>query len=70
MVERAAHPIFGEVAAALEQTNVALRAGDLGLAEHAVDLLLASGMDSNDSLQALREAARHASEEGPAPAGR
>ena len=34
------------------------------------DLLRASGMDSNDSLQALREAARHASEEGPAPADR
>ena len=70
MIERAAHPIFGELAAALGQTNVALRAGDLGLAEQAVDLLLASGMDSNDSLRALRELARHASEHGPASAGR
>ena len=54
MVERAAHPTFGELTAALEETNAALRAGDLGRAEHAVDLLRASGMDSNDSLRALR----------------
>ena len=37
IVERAAHPIFGELAAVLEETKAALLAGDLGMAERALD---------------------------------
>ena len=37
IVERAAHPIFGELASVLEETKAALLAGDLGMAERALD---------------------------------
>ncbi len=44
IVERAAHPIFGELAGALEETTAALRSRDLDLAEHA--LLKARELDA------------------------
>jgi len=37
IVERAAHPIFADLAAVLEETTAALRANDLGMAERALD---------------------------------
>ena len=37
IVERAAHPIFGHLAAVLEEITTALRARDLGMAERALD---------------------------------
>ena len=36
MVERAAHPIFDDITGALRETAVALRAGNLEMAEHAL----------------------------------
>ena len=43
IVERAAHPIFGDLAAVLEETKAALLAGDLGMAGQALDR--ARGLD-------------------------
>jgi uncharacterized membrane protein YccC len=52
LVERAAHPMFDDLVEALQKTAAALRAGDLGMAEHA--LHMAREMDGR--MDSFREA--------------
>ena len=52
IVERAAHPIFDDLVEALEETAAALRAGNLDMAEHA----LQKARETDGSMDAFREA--------------
>jgi uncharacterized membrane protein YccC len=52
IVERAAHPIFDELVEALEETAAALRAGNLEMAEHALQM----ARETDGSMDAFREA--------------
>ena len=52
LVERAAHPIFGDLVGVLEETAAALREGDLGKAEHA----LQRARETDGRMGSLKEA--------------